>query len=178
MSRVGKRPVRIPDGVEVTLRGSHLTVKGPLGELERSLHPSMAVSVDDESVRVERPSDSRSSRSLHGLTRALIANMVSGVSKGYQKELEIQGVGYRAAQQGRGVMLELGYSHPVAFIPPDGVEVTVDTPTRMTIKGIDKELVGHVAAKIRSFKKPEPYKGKGIRYVGEHVRRKAGKTTG
>lgn len=178
MSRVGKKPVEVPEGVTVAIRGTVLKVKGPLGELERSLHPNISVSVDDEVITVKRPSDSRTNRSLHGLTRALIANMVRGVSRGYERQLEIQGVGYRAAQQGSGVMLELGYSHPVAFIPPDGVEVAVETPTRLTIKGIDKELVGRVAAKIRSFRKPEPYKGKGIRFVGEHVRRKAGKTTG
>jgi large subunit ribosomal protein L6 len=178
MSRVGKKPVEVPEGVTVAIRGAVLKVKGPLGELERSLHPNISVSVDDEVITVQRPSDSRTNRSLHGLTRALIANMVRGVSRGYERQLEIQGVGYRAAQQGSGVMLELGYSHPVAFIPPDGVEVAVETPTRLTIKGIDKELVGRVAAKIRSFRKPEPYKGKGIRFVGEHVRRKAGKTTG
>lgn len=178
MSRVGKKPIGLPSGVEVVIRGARITVKGPLGELERAIHPSMSVSVDGGIINVARPNDSRSNRSLHGLTRALIANMVHGVTRGFEKELEIQGVGYRAAQQGSAVMLELGYSHPVAFIPPEGVAVTVEAPTRLIIKGIDKELVGHVAAKIRSFKRPEPYKGKGIRYVGEHVRRKAGKTTG
>ncbi len=177
MSRVGRKPVDIPDGVKIDSKGTILTVTGPLGTLQRQLHQDMTVSIEGAILQVQRPSDSRLHRSLHGLTRALVANMVHGVSVGFVKELEIQGVGYRAAQQGKGVMLELGYSHPVAFLPPEGVEVRVEAPTRLTVKGIDKELVGQVAAKIRSFKKPEPYKGKGIRYVGEYVRRKAGKTT-
>jgi large subunit ribosomal protein L6 len=178
MSRVGRQPVEVPDGVKVGLAGTLIEVTGPLGTLERELHPEVDVSLEDGAVVVKGKSDSKSHRSLHGLTRALIANMVQGVTAGYVKQLEIQGVGYRATQQGKALMLELGYSHPIAFIAPDGVEISIEGTTRIDVKGIDKELVGQVAAKIRSFKKPEPYKGKGIRYVGEYVRRKAGKTTG
>jgi large subunit ribosomal protein L6 len=178
MSRVGKQPVVIPEGVQVTLKGKLLRVRGPLGELQRELRPGVRASIRDGNVVVERESDTRAHHALHGLARALIANMVHGVSVGYAKELEIHGVGYRATRQGNALVLELGYSHPVAFLPPDGVQLAVEGTTRITVKGIDKELVGQVAATIRSFRKPEPYKGKGIRYVGEHLRRKAGKTTG
>ena len=175
MSRIGKLPVEIPAGVEVKLSGNTLTVKGPKGELVRELHPEMNIEVQDNAVVVTRPSDKKEHRSLHGLTRTLIANMVEGVTKGYQRNLEIVGVGYRAAMQGKKLVLTVGYSHPVEFIPEDGLEIEVPAPTKIQVKGIDKEKVGQLAANIRKVRPPEPYLGKGIRYEGERIIRKAGK---
>jgi large subunit ribosomal protein L6 len=175
MSRVGKMPIPVPDGVKVSIDGQKVTIEGPKGKLEHVVHPAISFAVKDKEILVTRPDDTRQSRSLHGLTRALIANMVHGVSKGFQKSLEIQGVGYRATQQEKALNFQLGYSHPILFEPPEGIELSVDRSI-VTVSGIDKQAVGQVAAQIRAFRKPEPYKGKGIRYVGEHVRRKAGKT--
>jgi large subunit ribosomal protein L6 len=175
MSRIGRMPIAIPDGVEITQTGTHLTVKGPLGTLERSLHPEMALEREDGTLRVVRPTDEPRHRALHGLTRTLVNNMVTGVATGFTKNLEISGVGYRAALQGEKLVLALGYSHPVEVDPPAGIQFRVDTPTRLAVFGADKELVGQIAAYIRSQRKPEPYKGKGIRYAGEQILRKAGK---
>ena len=175
MSRIGKLPVEIPAGVEVKLSGNTLTVKGPKGELVRELHPEMKIEVQDNAVVVTRPSDKKEHRSLHGLTRTLIANMVEGVTKGYQRNLEIVGVGYRAAKQGNKLVLTVGYSHPVEITPEDGLEIEVPAPTKIQVKGIDKEKVGQLAANIRKVRPPEPYLGKGIRYEGERIIRKAGK---
>jgi large subunit ribosomal protein L6 len=163
-------------GVTVSVAGAVVTVKGPKGELTRSLHPEMTVTVDGPQVSVTRPSDDRRHRALHGLTRALIRNMVDGVTQGYAKKLEIQGVGYKAEPVSGGLRLLLGFSHPVEYKAPAGIKLTVDNNTLVKVDGIDKELVGQVAADLRKIRPPEPYKGKGIRYVGEHVRRKAGKT--
>jgi large subunit ribosomal protein L6 len=176
MSRIGRRPIAIPAGVEIDLRGAHITVRGPKGELQRTLPAAMRVRVDDGEVTVERPSEAKPHRELHGLTRTLVANMVEGVTNGYRKSLEISGVGYRAQKVGENLQLSLGYSHPVDVEAPAGISFEVETPTRLSVVGIDKELVGQVAARVRSKRKPEPYKGKGVRYVGEQVRRKAGKT--
>jgi large subunit ribosomal protein L6 len=175
MSRIGKRPITVPSGVEVTVRDSHVTVKGPRGQLEQSFHPEMRIILDDGTLRVERPDDERMHRSLHGLTRTLIANMVDGVTAGFEKRLEIVGVGYRAAIKGQALELTVGYSHPVTFPAPNGIEFEVPAPNRVVVRGIDKQQVGEVAAEIRKVRKPEPYKGKGIRYEGEYVRKKAGK---
>jgi large subunit ribosomal protein L6 len=175
MSRIGRLPIPVPAGVEVTLDGQHITVKGPKGELARDLVPELRVVREDGELRVERPSDEKRSRELHGLTRTLVANMVTGVTTGYRKSLEITGVGYRAQKVGEKLQLNLGYSHPVEIVPPAGISFEVETPTRLHVVGIDKELVGHVAARIRASRKPEPYKGKGVRYMGEVIRRKAGK---
>jgi len=175
MSRIGRQPIAIPSGVELAVDGSRVSVKGPRGALQRNVHPEMRVVVDDGTARVERPSDERQHRSLHGLTRTLVANMVEGVTNGYEKRLEIVGVGYRAALKGRDLELALGFSHAVPFPAPEGIEFEVPAPTRITVRGIDKQLVGQVAANIRKLRKPEPYKGKGIRYEGEYVRKKAGK---
>jgi len=175
MSRIGKQPVPIPTGVELRVEGTRVSVRGPRGTLERDVHPDMRVSVEDGTARVERPSDERLHRSLHGLTRSLVANMVEGVTNGYEKRLEIVGVGYRAALRGQDLELALGFSHPVNVAPPNGIEFEVPAPNRITVRGIDKQLVGQVAADIRKVRKPEPYKGKGIRYEGEYVRKKAGK---
>jgi large subunit ribosomal protein L6 len=176
MSRIGRLPIPVPDGVTVTLEGDRVTVSGGRGELARSLPRQMRVLVEDGSVRVERPTDSSTHRSLHGLTRTLVANMVEGVSKGFTRELELVGVGFRAAKQGRDLVLTLGYSHPIRYTPPEGVAIEVPSPTVISVAGADKEVVGQVAAKIRSFRKPEPYKGKGVLYRGEQLRRKAGKS--
>jgi large subunit ribosomal protein L6 len=176
VSRIGRAPIKIPAGVEVTLNGSLIEVKGPKGQLSRELHPEMNVQVLDGSIVVTRPSDEKEHRSLHGLTRALIANMVKGVTEGFSRNLEIVGVGYRAAKQGNKLVLTVGYSHPVEMEPAPGIEIEVPAPTKITVKGIDKELVGQTAANIRDVRRPEPYLGKGIRYEGEKVRRKAGKT--
>jgi large subunit ribosomal protein L6 len=176
MSRIGKRPVPVPAGVTVTLEGQRLTVKGPRGELSRTFHPAMKLDVADGQVLVSRPDDSREHRALHGLTRALVANMVEGVTKGYQRTLEIQGVGYKAELRPFGLQLSLGFSHPVQFKAPPGITFSVDNNVVVKIEGPDKELVGQVAAELRALRPPEPYKGKGIRYLGEVVRRKAGKT--
>ena len=175
MSRVGKAPIPIPDGVQVTVDGSHVTVKGPKGTLERTFHDRVTISVSEGVATVERPDDSRESKALHGLSRALLANMVTGVTEGYRKELQIIGVGYRAALKGNSLELQLGFSHPVSYTAPAGVDFEVPEPTKVVISGIDKEKVGQVAADIRKLRPPEPYKGKGIRYVDEYVRRKAGK---
>ena len=178
MSRIGKQPITIPSGVEVTLDGNHVTVKGPKGTLEHDAPESTSPSRrEGDELIVTRPDDEREHRSLHGLTRSLVANMVAGVSEGFTKELEIVGVGYRAAAAGpRRLDLQLGFSHPVAVDAPEGVEFEVPSPTRITVRGFDKQLVGQVAADIRKIRKPEPYKGKGIRYVDERVLRKAGKS--
>lgn len=175
MSRIGRLPIPLPAEVEVALEGSQITVRGPRGELTRQLTPELRVVREDGLLRVERPSDEKRARELHGLTRTLIANMVTGVTSGYRKGLEITGVGYRAQLVGRRLQLNLGYSHPVEIEPPEGVSFEVETPTRLAVVGIDKELVGLVAARIRATRKPEPYKGKGVRYAGEVVRRKQGK---
>ena len=175
MSRVGNNPISLPSGVDVTVDGSHVTVKGPKGTLDRTLDPRITVSVDDGTVSLARANDERESKALHGLSRALVNNMVVGVSEGYRKELQAVGVGYRANLQGRKLELQLGFSHPVVVESPEGIEFEVPEPTRIIVSGIDKELVGQTAADIRRIRPPEPYKGKGIRYVDEHVRRKAGK---
>ena len=175
MSRIGRLPIPIPSGVDVTLVGNHITVKGPKGELARELAPELRVVQDEGTLRVERPNEDKRSRELHGLTRTLVANMVTGVTTGYRKGLEITGVGYRAQLVGRKLQLNLGYSHPVEIDPPAGIDFEVETPIRLAVVGIDKELVGHYAAKVRATRKPEPYKGKGVRYAGEVIRRKAGK---
>jgi large subunit ribosomal protein L6 len=175
MSRIGRMPIPIPSGVEVKVEGAHVTVKGPKGTLEQDVHPEMTVAVDDGNVVVSRPSDERDHRALHGLTRSLVANMVEGVTNGYAKTLEIQGVGYRAALKGSNLEIAVGFSHPVVVEPPQGVSFEVPQPTRIVISGTDKQLVGQIAANIRAIRKPDPYKGKGIRYTGEYVRKKAGK---
>lgn len=175
MSRVGKQPIDIPPGVEVKLSGHHIKVKGPKGELERDLHPEIKVTVGKEAITVERPSDLPSYRALHGTMRVLINNMVLGVTDGFMKELEIHGIGYRAEMQGNKLSMNLSMSHPVVYEPPKGITIEVPDPERIRVLGIDKEAVGQVAADIRAFDPPEPYKGKGIRYVGEYVKRKAGK---
>lgn len=176
MSRIGKRPVEIPQGVSVTLDGGTMTVKGPKGELQRTLPAEMQVDVDAGVVTVTRPSDAGRHRALHGLTRSLIANMVEGVTSGFTKALEIRGVGYKAEALPTGVRLVVGHSHPVDYQAPAGITIAVEGNTTVKVEGIDKEVVGQVAAELRSVRPPEPYKGKGIRYVGEHVRSKAGKT--
>jgi large subunit ribosomal protein L6 len=176
MSRIGKATITVPSGVEVRIDGSSITVKGSKGELTRELPEQISVSQDDGVLTVERVNDERKSRALHGLMRSLIANMVTGVSEGFRKDLDIVGVGYRAAAKGSSELeLSLGFSHPVLVKAPEGIEFNVPQPTRIEVLGIDKQLVGQVAADIRAWRKPEPYKGKGIRYVDEYVRRKAGK---
>ena len=175
MSRIGKQPITVPSGVEVTVDGTRVAVKGPKGQLEQGFHPDMRITLEDGTIRVERPSDERDHRSLHGLTRSLIANMVEGVTNGYEKRLEIVGVGYRAQMKGQDLELALGFSHPVPIEAPNGIEFEVPAPSRIVVRGIDKQQVGEVAANIRKIRKPEPYKGKGIRYEGEYVRKKAGK---
>ncbi len=177
MSRVGKQPIPVPSGVEVSIDGSRVTVKGPKGTLEHEAPPAMVVSRDGEDIVVTRPDDERENRALHGLTRSLVNNMVVGVSEGYVKELEIVGVGYRVQAQGSSKLeLQIGYSHSVPVEAPEGITFEVPVPTRIVVRGADKQLVGQVAADIRKIRKPEPYKGKGIRYVDEYVRRKAGKS--
>ena len=175
MSRIGRMPIPLPSGVEVTQEGTNLSVKGPLGTLARSIHPEMVIERGDDELRVVRPSDEPRHRALHGLTRTLVNNMVVGVTTGFTKGLEISGVGYRAQLQGTKLVLALGYSHPVEVDPPEGISFQVETPTKLAVVGADKELVGQIAAYIRSRRKPEPYKGKGIRYAGEQILRKAGK---
>ena len=175
MSRIGKKPVPVPKNVTATVEGQTVKVKGPKGELERRLHPSMAITLDDGNIVVQRPSDEAHHRALHGLTRTLIANMVDGVTKGYSKQLEIIGVGYKAEGRPYGLQLALGFSHPVEYRAPKGIKLTAPQPTQIFIEGADKELVGQVAAELRSLRPPEPYKGKGIKYTGEQIRRKAGK---
>ena len=175
MSRIGKAPIEIPAGVEVTVQGNVVLVKGPKGELSREINPAMQVTIENGALRVSRPSDEREHKALHGLTRTLIANMVEGVTKGYSKTLELVGTGYRAAKTGNQLTLSVGYSHPVVFNPPPGIEFQVPAPNQVIVAGIDKQLVGQVAANIRAPRPPEPYLGKGIKYAGEHIRRKVGK---
>lgn len=178
MSRVGKKPIELPPGVDVIINGNVVTVKGPKGELKRTLHPLVTVTREGAVLQVSRKDDERQARALHGLTRALLANMVAGVSTGFKKTLEIgaESVGYRAEMSGKNLVLYLGYSHPIEFSPPPGISLQTDPKTRtIEVSGIDKELVGEVAAQVRKLRPPEPYKGKGIRYQGEVVRRKAGK---
>ncbi len=175
MSRIGKLPVAIPAGVKISLDGNTMTVVGPKGTLTQDLHERMTIAVETDQINVMRPSDSKEDSALHGLTRALINNMVVGVTTGFQKDLEINGVGYRAEISGKQLTLSLGYSHPVVYTLPEGITVEVEKQTKLSVKGIDKQLVGSAAAKIRSFRKPEPYKGKGIKYADEHIVRKAGK---
>jgi large subunit ribosomal protein L6 len=175
MSRIGRQPLSIPDGVSVDVGAHVVAVKGPKGELSQTVSPDMTVSVDDGVLTVARPTDRGEHRALHGLTRSLIANMVAGVTDGFQKTLEIQGVGYRARLQGKSLELSVGYSHPVSMPAPEGIEFEVPQPTQIIVRGIDKQLVGETAARVRRVRPPEPYKGKGIRYEGEHVRRKVGK---
>jgi len=175
MSRIGKMPIPLPPGVKLQVREDEVTVKGPKGELSRSFNPAIAISLSDGMIIVSRPSDDRIHRSLHGLTRSLLANMVEGVSNGFQKDLELVGVGYRAQKVGEKVVLQVGYSHPVEIVPPPGVTVAVAGTQRISVQGIDKQLVGDMAAKIRAIRPPDHYKGKGIRYVGERVRLKPGK---
>ncbi|HUL04191.1 MAG TPA: 50S ribosomal protein L6 [Gemmatimonadales bacterium] len=176
MSRIGRRPVPVPKGVTAKLDGVRLTVKGPKGEVSRLVHADLSVTIEPETITVGRPSDESRHKALHGLTRTLIANMVEGVTKGFMKSLEIQGVGYKAEPKPFGVQLVVGFSHPVPYHAPQGVKISVENNVLMKVEGVDKELVGQVAAELRSVRPPEPYKGKGIRYVGEAVRRKAGKT--
>src|SRR5687768_10805517 len=178
MSRIGKKPVPVPNGVTVTLTGNTISVKGPKGELSRKLHPDMQIAVEDGTVNVTRPSDEQNHRALHGLTRSLVNNMVEGVTKGFQRQLDIVGVGYRAETKPYGLFLALGYSHPIEYKAPEGIKLTATAPTTIIIDGADKEVVGQVAAEIRGLRPPEPYKGKGIKYAGEVVRRKAGKAGG
>ena len=176
MSRIGRAPIEIPAGVTVKVGDDNLVqVKGPKGELSRKIRPEMKITVEGNVLTVTRPSDIKEHRSLHGLSRTLINNMVVGVTTGFSKNLEINGVGYRAAKQGKNLNLSLGYSHPVIVEPPAGIEFDVPSATSVVVKGIDKELVGAVAAKVRGYREPEPYKGKGIKYAGEHIRRKEGK---
>lgn len=176
MSRIGNRPITVPNGVEIEIaEGNEVTVKGPKGTLTQSLSPAMSLTRDNGTVLVARPNNERDNRSLHGLTRTLLNNMVVGVTDGYKRDLEIQGVGYRAALDGTTLVLSVGFSHPVRMTPPEGVSYTLDGNTRLSVVGIDKQLVGEEAARIRRVRPPEPYKGKGIRYAGEQVRRKAGK---
>ena len=175
MSRIGRLPIPVPAGVSVAIDGRSITVEGPRGTLHRDVHPDMTVTQENGTIVVSRPTEQKTHRELHGLTRTLVANMVTGVSTGYRKGLEITGVGYRAQKIGEKLQLNLGYSHPVEINPPAGISFELENPTRLAVVGIDKELVGQVAAQVRSTRKPEPYKGKGVRYAGEVVRRKAGK---
>jgi large subunit ribosomal protein L6 len=175
MSRIGRLPITVPSGVDVTIDGRNVTVTGPKGTLSRALHPDITVSREDATLVVTRPTEQKTHKQLHGLTRTLVNNMVVGVTDGYRKGLEITGVGYRAALNGKRLTLNLGYSHPIEIDPPDGISFELENPTRLAVVGIDKELVGQIAAKVRATRKPEPYKGKGVRYAGEYIRRKAGK---
>ncbi|MDN4480846.1 50S ribosomal protein L6 [Demequina muriae] len=176
MSRIGKYPVPVPSGVDITIDGALVTVKGPKGTLSHSVAQPITVQQGDEGIEVKRPNDERISKSLHGLTRTLIANMVEGVTNGYEKKLEIVGTGYRVALKGTDLEFALGFSHPVVIAPPEGISFSVEGPTKFAVAGIDKQQVGEIAANIRKVRPPEPYKGKGVRYAGEQVRRKAGKT--
>jgi len=175
MSRIGRLPIAVPSTVDVTIDGREVTVKGPKGSLSRALHPDMTVSREEGTLVVTRPTEQKTHKQLHGLTRTLVNNMVVGVTDGYRKGLEITGVGYRAALSGKKLQLNLGYSHQIEIDPPEGITFEVENPTRLAVVGIDKELVGQIAAKVRATRKPEPYKGKGVRYAGEYIRRKAGK---
>jgi large subunit ribosomal protein L6 len=178
MSRIGKLPIIIPDKVEVNVSGRTVRVRGPLGELSRDVHPLVEVNLDGDTMTVRPKDGSGFARALHGLSRSLLNNMVAGVSEGFSKELEIVGIGYKAEQAGDGVKLSVGFSHPINYVPPEGIRIEVTSATAFAVKGIDKELVGRVAATIREFRPPEPYKGKGIRYKGERIRRKVAKTVG
>ena len=178
MSRIGKLPITVPAGVTVKVEGNKVSVKGPKGELARAIHPEMKVALEGNVLTVSRPSDETSHKSLHGLSRTLLANMVEGCAKGYVKQLEINGVGYKAEPKPFGLQLALGYSHQIVYKAPAGIKLTAPQPTQVVIEGADKEKVGQVAAEIRALRPPEPYKGKGIKYVGETVRRKAGKAGG
>jgi len=178
MSRIGKHPVTVPNGVTVTIEGNTLKVKGPRGELTRTFHPDMKLTMENGTVSVARPSDESKHKALHGLSRTLISNMVEGVTKGYQKQLDIVGVGYKAETRPYGLQLALGFSHPVEYRAPEGIKLTAPVPTQILIDGANKEIVGQVAAELRSLRPPEPYKGKGIKYAGEQIRRKAGKAGG
>jgi len=178
VSRIGKKPVEIPNGVSITINGSELTVKGPKGQLSRVFSDAVEIKQEEGTLVITRKDDQKESRALHGLTRSLVQNMVTGVTDGYTKTLDIVGVGFKAEAKDQNVLLALGFSHPIYFMPPEGVTVQVTTPTQLVVSGINKEVVGLVAAKIRSLKKPEPYKGKGIKYSNETIRRKAGKTAG
>ena len=176
MSRIGKMPIPVPSGVEVTIDGRHVTVKGPRGTLEHDAPETITIARDGDDLIVTRPDDERENRALHGLTRSLVFNMVQGVTEGFEKRLEIQGVGYRAQLRGKTLELALGYSHPVRMEAPDEIEFEVPAPTQIVVRGIDKQKVGEIAAQIRKQRPPEPYKGKGVRYAGEQIRRKVGKT--
>jgi large subunit ribosomal protein L6 len=178
MSRIGRKPIAVPSGVDVSIDGSAVRVKGPKGELSRTLHNAMTIRRDGEEILVERPSDNPEHRALHGLTRTLIANMIEGVTQGYKKTLEIVGVGYRAENRPFGLNFALGYSHPIEYRAPEGIQLNAASATVVEVTGIDKEVVGQVAAEIRSLRPPEPYKGKGVKYQGEVIRRKAGKAGG
>ncbi len=176
MSRIGKLPVDIPEGVEISIDGSEVTVKGPKGELKNSFNPQIAIKKDDNQIIVEKLEEDKNANSLHGLTRSLISSMIDGVTEGFEKKLEMVGVGYNAQVKGKNLELEVGYSHPVVIEAPGDIKFEVEGRNKIVVKGINKQLVGDVAAKIRDVRKPEPYKGKGIKYVGEHIRRKVGKT--
>ncbi len=178
MSRIGKNPIAVPSGVTITLDGNRVTVKGPRGELSRTIPADMIVTSENGQVTVNRPSDEQKHRALHGLSRTLIANMVEGVTKGFQKQLDIVGVGYKAETRPFGLQLALGFSHPVEYKAPQGIKLTAPVPTQIIIEGANKEIVGQVAAELRGLRPPEPYKGKGIKYAGEQIRRKAGKAGG
>ncbi len=175
MSRIGKHPIAVPKGVSVTIDGNTIKVKGPKGELERKIHPEMKIALENEQVTLSRPSEEANHKALHGLSRTLVANMVEGVTKGFQKQLEITGVGYKAEARAYGLQLALGFSHPVEYRAPKGIKLSAPVPTQIVIEGANKEIVGQVAAELRSLRPPEPYKGKGIKYAGEQIRRKAGK---
>ena len=178
MSRIGKKPIAVPSGVTIDLAGHRISVKGPRGELARELHPEMAVTMEDGTIVVRRPSDEQNHKALHGLTRTLVANMVEGVTKGYTRQLEITGVGYKAEVRPYGLQLALGFSHAIEYRAPAGIKLTAPNPTTVIVEGADKEVVGRVASEIRKLRKPEPYKGKGVKYQGEQIRRKAGKAGG
>ncbi len=175
MSRVGKMPIQIPDGITIEREKNKIVVKGAKGILEEKVHPEMDIIIEEKMIRVERPDNSPGHRSIHGLTRTLIQNMITGLTEGYEKKLEIVGIGFRAELKGKVLVLQLGFSHPIYFVPPETISIEVPAQNTIIIKGVSKQLVGQIAAKIRSFRPPEPYKGKGVRYEGEHVRRKAGK---
>ena len=178
MSRIGKKSIPLPKGVTVTVEGNTVKVKGPKGELQRTVHPELSIKLENNELTVSRPSEETRHKALHGLTRTLVANMVEGTSTGFRKTLELVGVGYKAEVRPYGVQLALGFSHPIEYKAPKGIKITAPIPTQILIDGADKEMVGQVAAEIRSFRKPEPYKGKGVKYQGEQIRRKAGKAGG
>jgi large subunit ribosomal protein L6 len=178
VSRIGKKPITIPKGVTVSQNGQNIKVKGPKGELQNDVHPNISVQISGEEILVSRPNDLKENKALHGLTRALLQNAIDGVTTAYTKTLDIVGVGYKAELKGQNILLNIGYSHPIFFIPPEGITLQAPAPTQIIISGIDKQLVGLVAAKIRSIRQPEPYKGKGIKYSDETIVRKAGKTAG